>query len=625
MKHLSMLAAGLMAFGLWSCASDEPVPGPAGGAQGDVFARLTLQLPTSTRSTTDTEDDNKNEPASSNDGKEIGKDYENNVDEIFVVLATVNEAGRYEVISSSASQAILQQTAAAPTYSVQFKSEELEKYVNSGEGTDTVAKKAYVFAFCNPTAELRTKLSDPALPGTSDIFYSTLTETNGDNLAAATKRSFLMTNALISTTSLPNLQNLISKHNTQATALDLGTVKVERVVSRFDFESKKYAASENIPDNYYVITDNVTGLKAGYVAIEAMSLFNEAKEYNVLPQISNNADWTDITLCGYELVNNWVVSPNYALKNAFATDNTYTTALQDAYFFNFTMLPKERSYTTIASLSETDEDEAWANGKDTDYMIWRYATENTLPTAAQKHAITTGIVFRGEIKPLPETMWTDSQTDYHPAKALANAMQAGETLFAWTSLEKGLPQPTMMLGSAKDVYKYAYTHNTSAIRSDFITGVANGQFSVAIDGVPVTNAESANIFPATVKADFSNVTVTAVKKFNETNPDKTYNYNGNNNFIAYEPTEDTSGVKHYYVYYYYYNRHNNNGMVGMGPMEFATVRNNVYKLKVDQVNAFGIPGDIVPPPPTDDEEPEVFFKVSVTVLDWVVRVNNIIL
>ena len=63
----------------------------------------------------------------------------------------------------------------------------------------------------------------------------------------------------------------------------------------------------------------------------------------------------------------------------------------------------------------------------------------------------------------------------------------------------------------------------------------------------------------------------------------------------------------------------------MGTMEFATVRNNIYKIKVDNVLQFGLPGDVPPPPPTDDETPAIYFKVSVQVLDWVVRVNNIIL
>ena len=37
----------------------------------------------------------------------------------------------------------------------------------------------------------------------------------------------------------------------------------------------------------------------------------------------------------------------------------------------------------------------------------------------------------------------------------------------------------------------------------------------------------------------------------------------------------------------------------MGVMEFATVRNNVYKLSVNKITEFGHPGD-----PDDDPDPE---------------------
>ena len=87
--------------------------------------------------------------------------------------------------------------------------------------------------------------------------------------------------------------------------------------------------------------------------------------------------------------------------------------------------------------------------------------------------------------------------------------------------------------------------------------------------------------------------------------------------------------------YYYWNRHNdNNDNSVMGIMEFCVVRNNVYKLAVTSINNFGhpVPGvdpnpDPVDPDPVDpddpDEETNVYFNVSVKVLPWVVRVNNI--
>jgi hypothetical protein len=63
-------------------------------------------------------------------------------------------------------------------------------------------------------------------------------------------------------------------------------------------------------------------------------------------------------------------------------------------------------------------------------------------------------------------------------------------------------------------------------------------------------------------------------------------------------------------------------------MEYAVVRNNVYKLAVTGVSKYGHPGDPTgdpdPETPSDpDETKNVYFQVSVKVLPWVVRVNNI--
>ena len=85
----------------------------------------------------------------------------------------------------------------------------------------------------------------------------------------------------------------------------------------------------------------------------------------------------------------------------------------------------------------------------------------------------------------------------------------------------------------------------------------------------------------------------------------------------------------YFFYYYYWNRHNdNNAPAAMGPMEFAVVRNNVYKLSVTKINRLGHPryteNDPDPvDPDTPDEKGDVYLKLSVDVLPWVVRVNNI--
>ena len=100
----------------------------------------------------------------------------------------------------------------------------------------------------------------------------------------------------------------------------------------------------------------------------------------------------------------------------------------------------------------------------------------------------------------------------------------------------------------------------------------------------------------------------------------------NNGFTGFSP--DANGT--YYTYYYYWNRHNDNGdNAVMGPMEFAVVRNNVYKLRVENLYKYGHPTPVEDPDP-DPEDPfdpdeslNYYFNVTVEVLPWTVRVNNI--
>ena len=100
-------------------------------------------------------------------------------------------------------------------------------------------------------------------------------------------------------------------------------------------------------------------------------------------------------------------------------------------------------------------------------------------------------------------------------------------------------------------------------------------------------------------------------------------------FTLYESSIDDEYGAGYYCYYFYWNRHNDNGNSGvMSPMEFAVVRNNVYKLAVTNINRLGHPriSDNNPDPvdPDDpDEKGDVYLTVSVEVLPWTVRVNNI--
>ena len=75
----------------------------------------------------------------------------------------------------------------------------------------------------------------------------------------------------------------------------------------------------------------------------------------------------------------------------------------------------------------------------------------------------------------------------------------------------------------------------------------------------------------------------------------------------------------YENYYFYWNIHNDNKVDDpeapdyLGPMKFAVVRNNVYKLKVDAIFNFGL----TDPTPPGENGKNLYMMVTVKVLPWI--------
>ena len=229
--------------------------------------------------------------------------------------------------------------------------------------------------------------------------------------------------------------------------------------------------------------------------------------------------------------------------------------------------PSTWGWTSLAGL-EADDNYAG------DYKIWCYAKENTIPGVdAQKHNVSTGVVFKAEL-----AAGEGASAD---VKA---AMAAGKRIYVFNNV---------LYGAWSDVKKAAEAGTDATLQAAY-NQAATG---VAADAEPTGAAAAAA------------------------------------GFTGYSP----KGGK-YYNYYYYWNRHNDNlDPYNMGVMEFAVVRNNVYKLAVDKINRFGHPTPPDPsnpdpnpepdPDPVDPKDPDesvnYYFNVTVKVLPWTVRINNI--
>ena len=538
---------------------------PAEESEG-IYLKFALDLPSGSGSRSETTSDDNYEYGTSSDGTEVGKDHENRISQIMLVFT--DEDNNY--LTSTNVTSVSPTTSTVNEYVITIPPERLADYVSPEpeQGEEAQQRVANVYAYCNPTPELR------ALAGAAkgseqveDFVEQIYTITDSEDVSVWQKDNFLMSNAVKRQIDLPTswYDNLSS-----SSAFDIGTIKVERSVARFDYKSVH-------DDNKYVVRDNLESQDEEskknpgiYIQLTDVALINMSKSFYYLRRVSKNGQNTEATICGVETANNYVVDTDAAEKAQYTTLANW--ADKNTYFFYNLEEPNTWEWTSLATISDNEEDN-WGSEPDEEegYHIWRYAIENTIPQdnnkedELQKNGITTGVVFR--------------------AKIGINEDYTGDV--SWTDGNDIYVFDDVLYGDWNAVGEYAEKHPNEDVAYAY-EAVKNGDYE---------------------KPEDVGFTI--------------YKYNTANQC--------------YYTYYYYWNRHNDNGREpDMGPMEFAVVRNNVYKLSVEAIYRFGYPEGEKPDSETPDEEepkedpgpdsepdPEVFLKVNVQVLPWVVRENEI--
>lgn len=427
------------------------------------------------------------------------------------------------------------------------------------------------------------------------------------------------------------------------------------------------------------------------VMLGKMSMVNMNQEYYFLRRVSNNGMPTG---AGYALVGPelpWYTDAtgtpvtgggNYVV-DAFADWKVQTPNKGFSHYFNFPFFndegvmdnaetPGDLWYTSLISkvLTEgaADNPDSWnADGEKASYKTWRYLTEGTIPEIrTQQYGISNGIVFKGQLQPAREAVDSDDPFTKKLLETLKISEEGnklhdaiiyefgGHVYCTWehikrmaiylslTDLKFEDNRWVFTINRSSDLYNAVFgtggfgkisfkcDRNGELKNADFLIdgsetlddtldpdpNSANSLYNVWKEKYPGTDdnvedgddAEEMEYFSA-----FRNVAVGKNIKFFQTSYD-----------------QDLGGWG-YYCYYYYWNRHNDNGVNGvMGPMEFAVVRNNVYKLAVTKIERLGHPRISAndpdkPDPNTPDEKDDVYISVTCTVLPWVVRENNIVL
>lgn len=642
-KNWSIFFIGMLAMCTIAGCSDNELNGSnepgvyPGHPEDAVYMNVNIQLPVGGKNTrSETDSDKDDDYGTSTDGTEVGKDYENKVNGVLIVLA--DASNNFIAAGEHNSLPVVREGIVNTTQKINKSA--LAAYY--GNGTLEAGKdQVNLYVFCNPTMELKQIFEKSGTDSKWIDEIATLEEkTNGTATGAAVwggndhKAGFLM-----ATASSKDIKKYIPKNftdwdnfTTENNAFDfsgkntlsngteignIGNIRVERVVARFDFKDGSPSK-----DQTYVIAekDNKPTLK---VKLNKMALINMSKHFYYLRRVSDNGLPNKVEICGTEYDSgqswNYVVDTDAEQKKGdinasypFADYFNFCLGHQDNNTWSIDETARDQWYTSLISdviKKDEDNDDKWNNNHSRDgYRIWRYATENTIPGMnKQENGISTGIVFKGKIQ-----VTTDAP------QALQDAINKATG------------------DSNADAILYAYSNQLyvswTEVRKAALDATANEEFKKAVFGTP-KNTPSETVYSDDTKSPdylwniWHNVKghndAAALSAFKEVATNKDHQ------FTLYQSSRDENDGAGYYCYYFYWNRHNDNGNNGvMGPMEFAVVRNNVYKLSVVDINRLGHPrlseNDPDPVDPgTPDEKGDIYLKLSVEVLPWVVRINDI--
>lgn len=511
---LGSLCAGLGVVGMTSCNNNEPADNGFQDSE-KVYLELDLSLPFETRSTV-------NNDGSTSEGTESPFNNESKISSLQLVFCQAGadadndtylmSTGDLEGVIQASDNGKLVSTVKVP---VDYKN--FAEILNS--------KKIVVYAVANATANLNGNSPKDWKLSFNDFNSNGLGEWKGPDgnvvPLVSSERSAVLDFSGYSYFDMKNLfdNNERIYHLSQSSnAPQLGVVKMERLVARFDYKG-------NGQNNLYPLGETgmylkIDGIQPVNVSKEAY-LFRHTAEGNATGSQENVAK-----LFGNENGNgastyNWIADTDWSTKN------TTTGAPASGYFLN---QPSQSGndwnlngvWNDVDALtSNTQNKDKYQNS---DYHVWCYVTENTLPSINKMiEGLSTGIAFRAVL--------SDAQGNALTKTQLLNSSAP----WAWT---------------------LAFEENG--------------------DQLTVSNLKS-----------------------------------GTRNLQKVE------GKDAYALTYLYWNRHNDvsKSMSVTDPMEFAVVRNHVYKISITALN--GLPRVYNPEEPDElVEANSQDFNVSVAVEEW---------
>lgn len=389
----------------------------------------------------------------------------------------------------------------------------------------------------------------------------------------------------------------VTDKNTSETNPATTNVAVERLAARVDYqETGTYTCEDNI----------------GSVTITGAAIINQLTAGTYLIKRVTQGNITDnVTYLGDEepadggVATNYVIDPWMADKtaaNAMLSDGNTPFEVNGTKVNAAGLYEQETYYPTIPDGANP---EAWADyckkgtsmkGAGDGWTRVGYTLENTTLAENTSTAYNTGIVFKAQFTPAGVAYYTPGNTFFRYDNTIYTTLTGMmASLNGQQDFAQYVRDAIKNFESWKEVTEFAEGLTDPTGYADYLKGLAGAGADFSIDGIYGWTGYMRYV----LGVDESN---------SKNGPQINHQYGINTRDVLF--TNSKGRLRTYYngqCYYIWWLRHSNNGDdTTNGIMEYAVVRNNIYKVTVSSVSSIG--GDI----PGAEE-----LRAHVYVNDWV--------
>lgn len=509
------------------------------------------------------------------DGLETGQDNEN---AITSAVAFFYQGTEQEGVNSAGNIPIK----AAVTFS-------MADYTEPGNGIDrtymTAAKQVdlengtyNVIVVANPGTDWWTGRS-LTLADVRDYIQTTAWTVSGSDYS-----NFVMTSAADATLTLNS-----NPESDPATA----EVDVERMAARLDYKTTGTYTCDD--PAYPDATVEITG---------AALVNNLTAGSYLLKRVADDVNGTNLSYLGDEtadanyVATNYVLDPWTAVKtsanNSFTIGSETKTAedLYGEWFGNISQDPNYWAAYVQPGTSVSDGAETWQR--------IGYTLENTTAAEEAGKRYSTGVVFKAKFHPQGVANYTDGETFFEYGTKIYASMENMMKNFYGSKFDEldDLIKKCATWGDVKQFITSTLLTNDPSGYNKYLEGQAEGK----------DDTETVSDFSSLT---WSNYMLNECGYSKDENGKVVLDQNGKVTRIALKPY-GTRTYEDATCYYTWWVRHSNdNDDTKKGIMEYAIVRNNIYKLTVNSVYSLG--GEV-----PDDES----LIVDVYVNDWLLLDNE---